>query len=317
MMMTWMKYFSFSVMIFSVLVGLMISNWFIFWMSFEMNILTFLFVLFEKNNLAVNSMMKYFFIQSFTSVFFLLLLMMMNFFVYSFFFFYMILLLMMMKLGLPPFYFWLMEVCESMSWNNLIIFSTVQKILPLYVISKNELKINLINLVIFFSLLVGIFMILNQISLRKFLVYSSMMHLGWMLFALKMQSFLWMVYFYIYMVSILMMVFFNKFYIFSISQIMLMSTLIKMMFLVSFLNFSGIPPFLMFFPKIFVILLGMKMELMMILFLVSFSLMSSMVYLFLSSKIFLVKSFFLNQKKMNFIMLLLILLMLMNLIFFF
>lgn len=84
-------------------------------------------------------------------------------------------LIMVFKLGIFPFTFWLYDIIEGLSWESIIIFFTAQKIIPFYTLRLMDFY--LIEVVIIFTGIIGIFGIINQLSLRKFLVFSSIVHL--------------------------------------------------------------------------------------------------------------------------------------------
>lgn len=115
---------------------------------------------------------------------------------------------------------------------------------------------NLIILVIFISALIGAVGGINQNSIKKILVYSSITHGAWIIFSIIIKQNLWIIYFTIYNIGLLVIcLLIEKFEIKKISDIRNRKfiTNIKMVFIVNILSIAGLPPFLGFFGKLIVI----------------------------------------------------------------
>nr|WOG34351.1 NADH dehydrogenase subunit 2 [Hypoaspis sp. 3 JO-2023a] len=246
--MSWINMISWFFLFLSICFCFSSSNWFFLWISLELNLLCFIFNSFKKNNISANSMFKYFIIQSMSSLIFLfsmILLKNIEFFELNFFF---ISMAMYMKLGFPPFHFWLTDVGEGLDWLNFFIFNTIQKIIPLYIISFSMF---FTNQMIILGAFLGSLMMFNQNSLRKILIFSGITHMAWMLFIMKNNNTNWMLYLTIYSFSFYMFIYFNmKLNMSSSLQLMFFPSLfMNLLMILSFLNISGLPPFLGFFPK--------------------------------------------------------------------
>lgn len=161
----------------------------------------------------------------------------------------------LLKRGSAPFHFWFPNVIEGLSWINALILITWQKIAPLILISYVIFK-PLIIIRIILSSLIGALGGLNQTSLRKLIAYSSINHLGWMLAAIYNRN-IWLVYFLFYTFLTFSIVFiFNIFKISYINQLFSLffhEKSIKFFLFFNLLSLGGLPPFLGFLPKIFVI----------------------------------------------------------------
>lgn len=92
----------------------------------------------------------------------------------------------LLKLGLFPFYLWVPHVFRGLSFNSLIILSTIQKFPPLIVLSHisfyGRVLAALLRIVV--GSLGGVF--LN--NFKKILAFSSISHSGWIVFLTYFNS---------------------------------------------------------------------------------------------------------------------------------
>nr|UOU85357.1 NADH dehydrogenase subunit 2 [Nephrotoma flavescens] len=241
------------------------NSWLGAWMGLEINLLSFIPLMMNYNNLMKSeASLKYFLTQALASslllfsVILMMLSMNMNWYYSEFVMMYpmMINSCLLLKMGAAPFHFWFPGVMEGLSWLNGFILMTWQKIAPLMLISY-FITPNLFKMIICLSILVGSIGGLNQTSLRKMMAFSSINHLGWMLAAMLSNENLWEFYFYIYtFLSMTILILFNSLKIFHINQtffIMNNNPLIKFLTFTLFLSLGGLPPFLGFAPKWLVI----------------------------------------------------------------
>nr|AWV83380.1 NADH dehydrogenase subunit 2 [Yezoterpnosia nigricosta] len=236
------------------LIGIVISissnNWLGCWMGIEINLISFLPIM--MNSMSVyssESMMKYFIIQGMGSSLFFFSLMLM--FVYDINYLMMISLL--IKMGCPPFHLWFPSVMEGLSWLNCFFLSTIQKFVPIMLISYLNLNVTLF---IIMSCLWGSLSGLMYSSLRKIIAYSSIYNLGWMISGTSIINYSWIIYYLIYSLTLMMVCY--SFYIFGmnyLNQFFLTSmNFMKLIFMmIIFLSMGGMPPFLGFFPKLILV----------------------------------------------------------------
>nr|YP_009648731.1 NADH dehydrogenase subunit 2 [Panstrongylus rufotuberculatus]QDB64196.1 NADH dehydrogenase subunit 2 [Panstrongylus rufotuberculatus] len=237
------------------------ETWLGMWMGLEMNLISFIPLLYKSKNMASSeSCMIYFLIQSLGSMLMLISVLLNSSLVISPFmgeeFMNTALLLsMMIKLGVPPFHFWFPEILEKMSWTNCSILMTWQKIAPLcvmsYIVSNPILPI-IISLTVITGAVGG----LNQTSLRKIMGYSSISHMGWMIACMKFNNGSWPMYLMIYSSLILMATaLFNSYSSFFINQMTNSSPSLmeKSLIIIMFMSLGGLPPFIGFLPKWLVI----------------------------------------------------------------
>nr|ARH55106.1 NADH dehydrogenase subunit 2 [Niptus hololeucus] len=243
----------------TLMVGTMIAissySWMGMWMGLEINLLSMMPLMSDyKSPYSTESSLKYFIIQALASMILMFSIISTS-LVSSFFFETEILMIMnlalMIKMGMAPFHFWFPEIIDGLNWMNCLILLTWQKIAPMMLIILNTANLKFINSMIIISLITGGLMGLNQSSLRKIMVYSSINHMGWMMAALMVNELIWWTYIFVYtLISFLMISFFKQNKIFKLNQIQsLKNSNTKMVILMNFLSLGGLPPFIGFIPK--------------------------------------------------------------------
>jgi len=266
-------------LIFSSFVAISTNRWFQLWAALEINMLLFTPLIFNKNNLSINSIIKYFIVQSFASSIFILTLIFSQKYLIPIFFNTLTLFALTTKLGLFPIYFWFPQVSEGLSWLSFLILSTWQKLIPLYIISIRR-KI-FINIVLIISAFIGCVGMLNQTSLRKLFAYSSITHISWILLNQLNNYFNWFLYFIIYSCIILTISYsiINK-NLSSIHSLKILKTKINILaFFISLMSLGGLPPFLGFLPKWAIIIRTIKDTIFCLFILIISSLIRVFIYL--------------------------------------
>nr|AML26372.1 NADH dehydrogenase subunit 2 [Staphylinidae sp. BMNH 1274633] len=241
------------------LISISANSWMGMWMGLEINLLSFIPLIQEKNNIISSECsMKYFITQTLASLIFLLSLLFMsnNFLILknidnSIMIIFNSMLL--TKMGMAPFHFWFPEVIEGLNWLNCLLLLTWQKITPMVLIMYNMNFQYFMFLVIIFSMMVSGSLGINQISLRKIMAYSSINHMAWMISAMFISEMIWFLYFIVYIIlTINIVAMFYTLNIFYINQLLMTlnnNFFWKLMFSLNFLSLGGLPPFLGFLPK--------------------------------------------------------------------
>nr|QBF01200.1 NADH dehydrogenase subunit 2 [Stegana sp. 1338 JL-2019] len=235
------------------------NSWLGAWMGLEINLLSFIPLMSDNNNLmSSEASLKYFLIQAMAStvlLFAIILSMMknnMNYEINQSYVTMIILSSLLLKSGAAPFHFWFPNIMEGLSWMNCLLLMTWQKIAPLMLISHVNMKFLLFSSIIM-SVFIGSLGGLNQSSLRKLMAFSSINHLGWMLMALNSNEIIWFIYFLMYsFLSFTLIFMFNNYKIYHFNQmfsIFFNSKILKFILFMNFLSLGGLPPFLGFLPK--------------------------------------------------------------------
>nr|QFK69100.1 NADH dehydrogenase subunit 2 [Phymatostetha sp. B13] len=247
-------------MFMSTLISISSNNWLSGWMGLEINLMSFIPIMYSKlNYYSSESSMKYFVIQSSSSMILLLGIILTSLKINMNFSMMVMTCGLLTKVGVAPFHMWVPSIMEGINWINCLILSTWQKIAPLTLISysmNNEMLI----MPSILSLLIGAIGGLNQSSIKKLMAYSSINNMGWIIISMMMSMMTWINYFMIYSLMISMFMYMlNKENINYINQCFLSTfkSINKMFLLIMLLSMGGMPPMLGFMPKWMIIQLAM------------------------------------------------------------
>nr|QXG19087.1 NADH dehydrogenase subunit 2 [Drosophila athabasca] len=252
-----------TIMIIGTMITVTSNSWLGAWMGLEINLLSFIPLLSDNNNLtSTEASLKYFLTQALASTVLLfssIILMLknnMNVEINESFTSMIIMSALLLKSGAAPFHFWFPNMMEGLTWMNALMLMTWQKIAPLMLISYLDIK-NLLLISVILSVVIGAIGGLNQTSLRKLMAFSSINHLGWMLMSLMISESIWLIYFLFYsFLSFILTFMFNIFKLFHLNQLFswfVNSKILKFTLFMNFLSLGGLPPFLGFLPKWLVI----------------------------------------------------------------
>nr|AIQ80213.1 NADH dehydrogenase subunit 2 [Dendrolimus spectabilis] len=250
------KMFFMFILIFSTFISISSNSWFGCWIGLEINLLSFIPLISNSNNLLMSeASLKYFLTQSIASINFLFSILMKMILLKNFdlnnFLSIMINSSLLMKMGSAPFHFWFPNIVEGLSWFNNFILMSWQKITPMILLSY-YMNNNFLLIMMMANIMIGAIGGLNQTSLRKLMTYSSINNLGWMIFAIMISENLWIFYFttYSFLISIMIFMFYNL-NMFFINQLFInnMKSMIKINLFINFLSLGGLPPFIGFLPK--------------------------------------------------------------------
>nr|YP_003204707.1 NADH dehydrogenase subunit 2 [Oxymeris dimidiata]ACF04840.1 NADH dehydrogenase subunit 2 [Oxymeris dimidiata] len=169
------------------------------------------------------------------------------------------------KLGLFPFHYWLPSVMAGLPWLSCLLLATWQKLAPMFLLLCLLELNSTYSLVLMFcvisagSSLVGGFGGMNQTQIRALLAYSSIGHLGWMLFATLYSEWTMKIYLSIYILISLSM--FVSLWLSDSGAMkninnLKVSSMMQMSIMMLLLSLGGLPPLLGFIPKLMVIQTG-------------------------------------------------------------
>nr|YP_010324872.1 NADH dehydrogenase subunit 2 [Haemaphysalis sulcata]UNO53923.1 NADH dehydrogenase subunit 2 [Haemaphysalis sulcata] len=263
----------------TIVISISSKNWFIFWIMMEMNMMMFIPILKQNKLQNCNSMITYFIVQSFSSIMFFMFSMMTitNFSVFNE---TLIVISLMIKLAMIPFHSWLILISETLDYNSLMIILSMQKVIPLFILSKMKTELSFIFSMI--SLIFSSIMIFNLKFLKKILIFSSISHMSWMIIIMNFMSNFWMTYMFIYFFMILMLTKFllksNVFLIYDLMKLK-MTNSNKIGIIVSLLSLGGVPPFIGFVIKFLAINIIIKYSIISMMILITSSLLNIFIYI--------------------------------------
>jgi len=179
------------------------------------------------------------------------------------------------KLAVVPFHFWIVDVYENAPMISIIIFAILNKIANILILLKISFEfINIflnpfiISLFAFFSILLGSIGAIIQNNIKRFIAYSAITNIGFILICLNISSYLaiysiiFFMYIYIILTIILFVIMlnlrnFSDFYcqldIYNYKYLVDNKSQNIIIFL-TLLSFAGIPPFSGFFSKFNIII---------------------------------------------------------------
>nr|YP_009305881.1 NADH dehydrogenase subunit 2 [Dolomedes angustivirgatus]ANW36379.1 NADH dehydrogenase subunit 2 [Dolomedes angustivirgatus] len=247
------------------------DDWFMVWFGLEINMMVFIIFMYNYNSMmSIESCLKYFFIQGLGSAIFMSV-----FYISSEWLSMILCMLLSYKIGAGPFFFWFPSVCSGISWISCYVLMTLQKVIPLMLMSIFMSWV--MYLIVIVSLSFGVLGSFNQSDLKQLIAYSSVYHLGWILLCNLSDDIFWLNYLLMYMLMIFPVV--NLLSWLNISNLIsIMKMKYKKWFIVLMLSMSGMPPFLGFFLKWFAFVSIFKFEFSFMMFLIICSVVMFYVY---------------------------------------
>nr|DAZ91198.1 TPA_asm: ND2 [Echinogammarus berilloni] len=240
----------------SVFITVSANSWFMAWLGLEINLLAFIPLMINKKNMySTESTIKYFLVQAFASVVLISSssLGLSNLFLLNF----LVSVALLLKMAAAPSHQWMPSLVDGLPWPLLFTLFTVQKMNPLmlfFFLSKNNDIYYILITYATFSALAGAVGGLAQTSLRKIMAYSSIAHMSWVLSAMSLGSWTWLLYFSLYAAVLAPLT-----YLFWRAQMTTLARLmaggknyLSMLTAISLASLAGLPPFTGFLPKFLV-----------------------------------------------------------------
>lgn len=254
-----------------ILLTLRCRNWFLVWMGLEINIIRFIAIIYSRSSEGVEVCLKYFFIQRLGSGILIIIF-------YSEFewFDYIILIILRYKMGAGPFYFWFPSVCDGLEWGCCFLLITIQKVLPLLLISF--LTRIFLWVIILRRIIIGAAGSINQERMKRLIAYSSIHHVGWILLGNFLNDILWVVYLITYRFlirGVILRIINDK-----ILDVGILGKIrSKWRFVLGILSIGGMPPMLGFYLKFWLFYNLLFIDYSLLLFIIIISVLIFYVYL--------------------------------------
>jgi NADH-ubiquinone oxidoreductase chain 2 len=273
------------------------QNWFFIWMRIEINTFTFIVIVFFIKNIKKDILILFFSIQTISSfilltAFLLLENKMPNIVEIS----YTLILAIIIKMGAAPLHNWSIPIGIICSPLNIILFLTIQKIFPFFIIKRySNFFFYFFLLFLIWGVLWGATQNISQRIFKNIIIISRISQLSWLLFRLINLT-VWETYFIFYLcILVSIKKFFKK------NLLRLFSQKNNFLIIILFITLGGLPPLIGFFPKAIVIKISLILTLGIILSIILFfSLLDLYVYLRLRIlRIFEKKIIFRWRKSLN------------------
>nr|YP_009093875.1 NADH dehydrogenase subunit 2 [Marisa cornuarietis]AIT57583.1 NADH dehydrogenase subunit 2 [Marisa cornuarietis] len=268
------KFLFIMVLIFGTLFSLSSVHWLGVWAGLEINLIGFIpLLVYQKKAIESESAVKYFVAQAVGSS--LLIFGSLTGFSLSWNFMigmseevkislFLVTVALILKMGAFPMHYWFPSVMASLSWVSCLILVTWQKVAPVFLMSS----FFEVSYMFWFgfvlclfgggSSLVGGIGGVSQTQIRALLAYSSIGHLGWIMFSVVFSEWAFKVYFSVYiMISVAIFLglwFMNMNNMLNTSSFNQKSSLSILVILVLLMSLGGLPPLLGFISKMIVIM---------------------------------------------------------------
>lgn len=158
------------------------------------------------------------------------------------------------KLGFAPLHMWFVSILTKINWFSFVWASFIQKIVPLVLLFKYLI---FLNIFFFVSVFVSVRHGLIVTKFKKIIILSSVFYLNWIYITMLAEKYLWLILFLFYnffKVCVIIVFNFNSPLIAkSISAPRVLRT--NLIFFFTIIGFAGVPPRPIFFLKIISILL--------------------------------------------------------------
>ena len=236
-----------------ILLSLSSNSCFILWISLEINILGFLPLISFNGNKMLENTIKYFLIQGVSSSMFLLfsiLRILLNRKMFDL----IIIISLIVKLGSAPFHMWFVSLLRVVSLNTLFLLSTIQKLIPLIILSALN----------FSTVFMYIFIVLNSFTifysgglsktLNTVLAFSRINNLRWILLSGSGNLSITIFYFtiYLFLITGVLILFWRPRNTVP-SQIVISRLGYGVIGLFTIFSLAGLPPLIGFLGKLFII----------------------------------------------------------------
>lgn len=273
------SYLIFSLIILiTILISLRRTSIFLIWVILEVNIIRVLPLLAAKGGIFEgDASLKYFISQRVASILFIFFIGVAG---QEIIFLEVFFLVILFKLGLAPFHGWMVRIFIRRNYSNIFIMGTVQKIIPLHLLSLFYFEGGFLWAILFINLILVRALMWSQTRLRLILLLSSVVNSIWILTAVNISND-WLTYILIYATMNFRLIYFLSYFnISSFTQLANLRATLKVRVSLIFARLAGLPPFLGFIQKLVILkALFFTTQFLMIFILILFSLAILWVYL--------------------------------------
>lgn len=158
----------------------------------------------------------------------------------------------MVKLGMVPIHLWYLSILQDLNWIRIFVLSTVQKLLPLFFLSRTGVFYE-IRIIALLSSFAGIWA-LGVSSLKRLIGYSSVLNIRWLLLS-SLAFPVFLQFFLTYFLRILGLVSYFRYFIrekmSDLKKLNTLNDIARMGLLL--LRLRAFPPLLGFWAKLFIL----------------------------------------------------------------
>lgn len=160
----------------------------------------------------------------------------------------------LLKLGGAPFHFWYLKIFPILSFVNIWLVSVWQKLIPIFFLRKIR-HYQLICVAVLLRATIGSIGIFKQNNLKKILALSSLFNLAWILVSMLYSNWNWLYYLAAYGIALFtLLISFKGHRALRIQKLTAeINWVDSIIVFVAFLIIRGLPPFIIFFIKIWIL----------------------------------------------------------------
>uniref|UniRef100_UPI0030FE75F0 NADH dehydrogenase subunit 2 n=1 Tax=Salurnis marginella TaxID=1453305 RepID=UPI0030FE75F0 len=299
MKMNFTKYMMIMIIILTSMMAISSNIFMMSWMSMEINMIAFL-PLMSKSMKMKDQLMKYFIIQSLASSMLLISMLINSSNETPVSSSIMLLSSLMMKMGLMPMHIWMPMIMNSMSWENCIIMTTIQKIIPITLTTQlSSMKMMYMPMII--SLIMAPINAITHLSMKKIMSFSSISNTPWMINSLMNSKMQFSMFMMIYTtITMMMMTKLKKMNIMFINQTNELTKTQKTSMLIMIMSMSGMPPTTGFLPKWLILQTTVSISMSMSMSMIVSSIVSTFIYMKMMNINFMMNNTMKKTKKKKF-----------------
>lgn len=226
----------------------------LFWVTLELASIIFICSMQpEDENLRKEISLVYFISQSLASSFFLVASFGVSSITKSFyleaaqFFILLACLALLFKIAIAPLHYWIIKIGKSLRWKPLLVILSWQKIIPIFILIKTPIGA-ILSIIAILRILMGTLRQIKISSMKLILIFSSISHLGWIIFPINFLPIVPLIYLFLY--CIIFLVILLKIQVENLKSLYIQfSTNSSNETLLIILSLAGVPPLAGFFLK--------------------------------------------------------------------
>lgn len=243
----------------SVFIGVSSNNMFMIWLCLEINFLTFFFRLACDKYTQSGSLINFFLIQRFSRAIIIFCFLIPSYLGHNFQL--VVRTLLIIKIGLIPFHIWYIKLVKTLRWKLIWFLSLWQKVIPLFIIQLN-FRTFLNQTVALLNSIFCVVYIYKQNNVKLIMVFSSLFLIGWIIFSMSLAQDVWIYVLTLYGITFYLLVkLIENSDISTKAKFTLIDKSRGWVFIITIVSIRGLPPFTIFFAKIYILTFIVKIRL--------------------------------------------------------
>lgn len=101
------------------------------------------------------------------------------------------------KIAIAPLHHWIIKMGKSLRWKPLLVILSWQKIIPIFILIKTPIGL-VLSIIAILRILIGTLSQVKISSMKLILIFSSISHLGWIIFPIIFLPLVPLIYLFLY-----------------------------------------------------------------------------------------------------------------------